>query len=42
MDELSNPVIGLIQELRNDNTFVRTLRLDGANEYVALKKACKH
>jgi transposase InsO family protein len=41
-DELSNSVVSLIQELRNDNIFVRTLRLDDAGENYALKKACKH
>jgi hypothetical protein len=38
----SNFVVGLIQEFRNDNIFVKILRLDDAGENYALKKACKH
>jgi hypothetical protein len=38
-DELSNSVVGLIQELRNDNIFVKILRLDDASENYALEKA---
>jgi hypothetical protein len=41
-DELSNSVVGLVQELRNNNIFVKILRLDDAGENYALKKACKH
>jgi hypothetical protein len=41
-DELSNSVVSLIQELRNDNIFVKLLRLDDAGENYALEKACKH
>jgi hypothetical protein len=41
-DELSNSIVSLIQELRNDNMFVKILRLDDAGENYALEKACKH
>jgi hypothetical protein len=41
-DELSNSAVGLIQEMRNDNIFVKILRLDDAGENYALEKACKH
>jgi hypothetical protein len=41
-DELSNSVVSLIQELRNNIIFVKILRLDDAGENYALEKACKH
>jgi hypothetical protein len=41
-DDLSSYVIGLIEELNNDNVHVKFLRLDNAGENYALEKACKH